>query len=46
MAERKKKYKKTNNDLQNIYKTKDWVTRTALKTGCELQNVTDKLDLI
>ena len=28
----KKKYKRTNNDLQNIYKTKDRVTRTPLKT--------------
>jgi hypothetical protein len=30
----------TNNDLQNIhtlYKTKDWVTRTPLKTGGELR---------
>jgi len=28
-----KKYKRTNNDLQNItYKTKDRVTRTPLKT--------------
>jgi hypothetical protein len=28
----KKKYKRTNNDLQNIHKTKDRVTRTPLKT--------------
>ena len=26
----KKKYKRTNNDLQNIHKTKDRVTRTSL----------------
>jgi hypothetical protein len=36
MANRKK-YKRTNNDLQNIhYKTKDRVTRTPMKTGGEL----------
>jgi hypothetical protein len=30
----KKKYKRTNNDLQSItHKTKDRVTRTPLKTG-------------
>ena len=30
----KKKYKRTNNDLQNItHKTTDRVTRTPLKTG-------------
>jgi hypothetical protein len=28
--------KRTNNDLQNIHKTKDRVTRTSLKTGGEL----------
>ena len=37
----KKKYKRTNNDLQNIYIyiyiTKDRVTRTPLKTGSELR---------
>ena len=33
----KKKYKKTNNNLQNIQKTKDRVTRTPLKTGSELR---------
>jgi hypothetical protein len=34
----KKKYKKTNNDLQNIiHKTKDRVTRTPLKAGGELR---------
>ena len=33
----KKKYKRTNNDLQNIYKTKDRVTRTPLKIGGELR---------
>ena len=33
----KKKYKRTNNDLQNTYKTKDRVTRTPLKTGVELR---------
>jgi hypothetical protein len=34
----KKKYKRTNNNLQNItYKTKDRVTRTTLKTGDELR---------
>jgi len=33
-----KKYKRTNNDLQNItYKTKDRVTRTPPKTGDELR---------
>jgi len=33
----KKKYKRTNNDLQNKqYKTKDRVIRTPLKTGGEL----------
>jgi hypothetical protein len=32
----KKKYKKTNNDLQNTtHKTKDRITRTPLKTGDE-----------
>ena len=32
-----KKYKQTNNDLQNhTHNTKDRVTRTPLKTGCEL----------
>ena len=32
----KKKYKRTNNDLQNIHiKTKDRVTRTPLKIGGE-----------
>jgi hypothetical protein len=29
----KKKYKGTNNNLQNIYKTKDRLTRTPLKPG-------------
>jgi uncharacterized protein (DUF2141 family) len=29
----KKKHKRTNNDLQNIHKTKDRVTRTRLKPG-------------
>jgi hypothetical protein len=29
----KKKYKRTNNDLQNIHKTTDRVTGTLLKTG-------------
>ena len=33
----KKKYKRTNNDLQNIYIAKERVTRTALKTGGELR---------
>jgi hypothetical protein len=34
----KKKYKSTNNDLQNItHKTKDRVTRTSLKTEVELR---------
>jgi hypothetical protein len=34
----KKKYKRTNNDLQkHTYKTKDRVTRTALKTVSELR---------
>ena len=34
----KKKYKRTNNDLQNIHiKTKDRITRTPLKTGGELR---------
>ena len=34
----KKKYKRTNNDLQNItHKTKDRVTRTPLKIGVELR---------
>jgi hypothetical protein len=34
----KKKYKRTNNDLQNItHKTTDRVTRTPLKTGGELK---------
>jgi len=34
----KKKYKRTNNDPQNIHiKTKDRVTRTPLKTGGELK---------
>ena len=32
-----KKYKRTNNDLQNKYKTKDRVTQTPLKTGDELR---------
>ena len=33
MAKRKK-YKRTNNDLQKItHETKDWVTRTPLKIG-------------
>ena len=32
----KKKYKRTNNDLQNTHKTKDRITRTSLKTGGEL----------
>ena len=35
----KKKYKRTNNDQQNMHtnnKTKDRVTRTPLKTGGEL----------
>jgi hypothetical protein len=31
------KCKRTNNDLQNIYKTKDRVTRTPLKIGGELR---------
>ena len=36
----KKKYKRTNNDLQNIHiKTKDRVTRTPLKIGGESQIV-------
>ena len=31
---KKKRYKRTNNDLQNIaHKTKDGVARTPLKTG-------------
>ena len=35
---KKKKYKRTNNDLQNItQKIKDWATRTPLKTMGELQ---------
>jgi uncharacterized protein (UPF0333 family) len=35
---KKKKYKKTNNDLQNItHKTKDRVIQTPLKTGGELR---------
>ena len=35
---KKKKYKRTNKDLQNItHKTKDRVTRTPLKTGVELR---------
>jgi len=29
----KKKNKRTNNDLQNIHKTKERVTRTPLKSG-------------
>ena len=34
----KKKYKRTNNDLQNItHKTKDRLTRTPLKTGGEIR---------
>ena len=34
---KKKTYKRTNNDLQNIkHKTKDRVTRTPLQTGVEL----------
>jgi hypothetical protein len=34
----KKKYKRTNKDLQSItHKTKDRVTRTPLKTGVELR---------
>jgi len=34
----KKKYKRTNKDLQGItHKTKDRVTRTPLKTGIELR---------
>jgi hypothetical protein len=38
-----KKYKRTNNDLQSItHKTKDLVTRTPLKTGCELTQVLRK----
>jgi hypothetical protein len=33
----KKKYKRTNNDLQKYtYKTKDWVTQTPLKIGGDL----------
>jgi hypothetical protein len=36
MAKRNK-YKGTNNDLQNTYKTKDRVTRTPIKTGGELR---------
>ena len=33
-----KKDKRKNNDLQNItHKTKDRVTRTPLRTGCELR---------
>jgi hypothetical protein len=37
MAKRKKD-KRTNNDLQNItHTTKDWATRTPLKTGGELR---------
>ena len=31
--DQKKKYKRTNNDLQNIHKTTDRVTGTPLKTG-------------
>ena len=31
-----KKYKRTNNDLQNIHKTKDRLTRSSLKNGGEL----------
>jgi hypothetical protein len=31
--------KRTNNDLQNItHKTKDRLTRTQLKSGCERKN--------
>jgi hypothetical protein len=34
----KKKYKRTNNDLQKYtYKTKDWVTQTPLKIGGDLR---------
>jgi hypothetical protein len=33
----KKKYERTNNDLQNTKKTTDRVTRTPLKTGGELR---------
>ena len=33
---KKKKDKRTNNDLQNTHKTKDRVTRTQLKTGGEI----------
>jgi hypothetical protein len=36
MAKRNK-YKGTNHDLQNTYKTKDRVTRTPIKTGGELR---------
>jgi hypothetical protein len=32
----KKKYKRTNNDLNNIHKTKDRVAQTALKSGVNL----------
>ena len=32
-----KKGKGTNNDLQNIHKTEDQVTRTTLKTGSKLR---------
>ena len=35
---KKKKFNRTNNDLQNItQKTDDWVTKTPLKTGGELR---------
>ena len=34
---KRKKCKRTNNDLQNIYKTNDRVTRTPLKTRGELR---------
>jgi len=35
--DQKKKYTRTNNDLQNIQpKTNDWATRTPLKSGGEL----------
>jgi hypothetical protein len=47
MAKKKEKVQKDKQrSTKHTYKTKHWVTRTPLKTGCELQNVTDKLDLI
>ena len=38
------KWKRTNKDLQNItHKTKDWVTRTPLKTGVNSSVTHDKM---